>query len=134
MKIKFPFPFPFRVLSRFSRAAILFSLPFFAFRGLAVEIVGHRGASHDAPENSLTSMKLAWKQNADGIETDIHLSKDGHIVVMHDYDTKRIGGVDKKIVESTWDEMKDIDIGRWKGAQFTGEKIPTIDSFFATIP
>ena len=100
----------------------------------AVVIVGHRGASYDAPENSLTSMKLAWKQKADGIETDIHLSKDGHIVVMHDYDTKRTGGVNKKIVESTWDELKDIDIGKSKDAKYTGEKIPSLDSFFATIP
>ena len=100
----------------------------------AVEFIGHRGASYDAPENSLSSMKLAWKQNADGIETDIHLSKDGKIVVMHDYDTKRTGGVDKKIVDQTWDELKNIDIGKWKDPKFTGEKLPTLDSFLATIP
>lgn len=100
----------------------------------AFEIVGHRGASFDAPENSLASMKLAWKQKADGIETDIHLSKDGKMVVMHDYDTKRTGDVAKKISESTWDELKNVDIGKWKGPQFAGEKIPTLESFFATIP
>lgn len=100
----------------------------------AVEIIGHRGASYDAPENSLSSMKLAWKQNADAIETDIHLSKDGHLVIMHDYDTKRVGGVDLKIADSTWAELQTVDIGKWKGAQFAGEKIPTLDSFFATIP
>jgi glycerophosphoryl diester phosphodiesterase len=104
------------------------------FPTFAVDIVGHRGASFDAPENSLTSMKLAWKQDADGIETDIHLSKDNHIVVMHDYDTKRTGGVDKKIIDQTWDELKGIDIGKWKDPHFAGEKLPTIDSFFATIP
>ncbi len=100
----------------------------------AFEIVGHRGASFDAPENSLSSMKLAWKQKADGIETDIHLSKDGKIVVMHDYDTKRVGDMDKKIADSTWSELQQVDIGKWKGAQFAGERIPTLDSFFATIP
>ncbi len=62
----------------------------------AVEIVAHRGASFDAPENTLASMKLAWKQNADAIETDIHLSKDGKLVVLHDFDTERVSGVDKK--------------------------------------
>ena len=100
----------------------------------ALEIIAHRGASHDAPENSLTSMKLAWKQNADGIETDIHLSKDGKIVIMHDYDTKRVGGVEKVIADSTFDELQSVDIGKWKDAKFTGEKIPTLDSLFATIP
>jgi glycerophosphoryl diester phosphodiesterase len=100
----------------------------------AVEIIGHRGASFDAPENSLSSMKLAWKQNADGIETDIHLSKDGKMVVMHDADTKRTGDRAKKIAECNWSALKDIDIGKWKGEQWKGETIPTLDSFFETIP
>lgn len=100
----------------------------------AVEFIAHRGASYDAPENSLSSMKLAWEHNADGIETDIHLSKDGHIVIMHDYDTKRTGDRAKVIRECTWNALKDIDIGKWKGEQWIGEKIPTLDSFFATIP
>ncbi|MDQ6631081.1 MAG: glycerophosphodiester phosphodiesterase [Verrucomicrobiota bacterium] len=99
-----------------------------------VEIIGHRGASFDAPENSLTSMKLAWKQNADAIETDIHLSKDDKIVVMHDFDTKRISGVDKNIIDQTWEELQKLDVGKWKGEPFAGEKIPTLDSFFTTIP
>lgn len=100
----------------------------------AVEIIAHRGASYDAPENSLSAMKLAWEQNADGIETDIHISKDGKIVVMHDADTKRTGGVDKKMLEHEWSKLKDIDIGKWKGARFAGEKIPTLDVIFDTIP
>jgi glycerophosphoryl diester phosphodiesterase len=100
----------------------------------AVEIVGHRGASYDAPENTLAAMKLAWKQNADGIETDIHLSKDGEIVVLHDSDTKRITGIDKKVLDQTWDELKKQDGGKWKGPQFAGEKIPTLDSILETIP
>ncbi|HSJ02151.1 MAG: glycerophosphodiester phosphodiesterase family protein, partial [Verrucomicrobium sp.] len=57
----------------------------------ATEIIGHRGASHDAPENSLSSMKLAWDQGADGAELDLWLSKDGKLVVMHDGNTKRTG-------------------------------------------
>ncbi len=100
----------------------------------AVEIIAHRGASFDAPENSLTSMKLAWEHKADAIETDIHLSKDKHIVVSHDYDSKRTAGVDKKIVDQTWDELQKLDIGKWKDAKFAGEKYPSLDSFFATIP
>lgn len=100
----------------------------------AVEIVGHRGASFDAPENTLTSMKLAWIQKADAIETDIHLSKDGKIVVMHDYDTKRTGGCDGKIVDQTWDQLQKLDLGKWKGEQFAGEKFPTLDSFLEIIP
>ncbi len=100
----------------------------------AVEIIAHRGASFDAPENSLSAMKLAWEQGADGIETDIHLSKDGHIVVLHDFDTKRIGGSTNKVSTQTWDDLKGTDVGAWKGQAWAGEKIPTLDSILATIP
>ena len=65
----------------------------------AVEIIGHRGASFDAPENTLASVNLAWKQNADAVEIDIYLSRDGHIVAVHDETTKRYGGPDKNIAE-----------------------------------
>lgn len=100
----------------------------------ATEIVGHRGASHDAPENSLSAMKEAWKQGADGAELDLWLSKDGHLVVMHDGTTKRIGGVDKKISEQTWEELQKLDVGSWKDSKFTGEKIPTLESIFEATP
>ncbi|HYE32310.1 MAG TPA: glycerophosphodiester phosphodiesterase [Methylomirabilota bacterium] len=101
---------------------------------MAAEIIAHRGASFDAPENSLTAMKVAWEQGADAIETDIHLSKDGKIVVMHDATLKRTAGVDRAVKDQVWAEMKDLDVGLWKGAQFRGEKLPTLESIFATIP
>ena len=49
-----------------------------------VEIIAHRGASYDAPENTLESVNLGWAQGADAVEVDVYLSKDGHIVVHHD--------------------------------------------------
>jgi len=108
-------------------ASLTVSLP-------ALEIIAHRGASYDAPENSLSAMKLAWEQGADAIETDIHLSKDRQIVVMHDSTTKRTGQIDRKISESAWAEIQDLEIGAWKGATFKGERIPLLDAIFATIP
>src|SRR5262245_4724666 len=92
-----------------------------------VEIVAHRGASYDAPENTLASLKLAWEQKADASEFDVFLSKDGKIVVIHDADTKRTAGVDKKVVSQTLDELRALDVGSWKNAKFKGEKIPTLD-------
>ena len=53
-------------------------------------LVAHRGASHDAPENTLPAFELAWKQGADAIEGDFHLTSDGKIVCIHDFDTKRV--------------------------------------------
>src|SRR6187431_238635 len=100
----------------------------------AVEIVAHRGASADAPENSLSAMKLAWEQGADAIELDLWLSKDGKLIVFHDADTKRIGGVDRKITEYTAAEAAQVDIGKWKGEKFAGEKLPALEPILATVP
>ena len=99
----------------------------------AVEIVAHRGASFDAPENTLSAMKLAWAQKADAIETDLHLSKDGKIVIHHDFDTKRVGGVTNRIATQTWAELQKLDVGGWKDPKFAGEKVPTFESFLATV-
>ena len=73
-----------------------------------VEIIAHRGASHDAPENTLESVKLGWVQGADAVEVDVYLSKDGHIVVHHDSDTKKLAGVDRKVVDQTLAELRQL--------------------------
>lgn len=98
------------------------------------EIIGHRGASRDAPENTLASINLAWKRNADAVEIDIYLTKDGKIVVVHDATTKRYGGPDVKIENQTFDELRKLDVGTWKSPRFRGEKIPTLDEVLQTIP
>jgi glycerophosphoryl diester phosphodiesterase len=101
---------------------------------MAVEIIAHRGASFDAPENTLSSMKLAWEQKADAVELDVWLSKDGEVIVFHDSDTKRFEATPRKISTLTWRETQVLDVGSWKGAQFKNERIPTLDSILATIP
>jgi glycerophosphoryl diester phosphodiesterase len=113
---------------------LLFIVSPAAFAGSKVEIIGHRGASFDAPENTLAAIKLAWAQQADTAECDIFLTKDGKIVLLHDKDTKRVAGVDKKVVEQTLAELRLLDVGKWKGAKFAGEKIPTLDEVLTTVP
>ena len=105
-----------------------------ALEAYAVEIIGHRGASHDAPENTVASARLAWQQQADAVEIDVHLTKDNEIVVIHDDTTKRIGGVDRPVVAQTLEELKQLDMGAWKDAKYTGERIPTLAEILATIP
>jgi glycerophosphoryl diester phosphodiesterase len=112
----------------------LFALACIPSRSDAVEIIGHRGASHDAPENTLASIRLAWKQNADASETDVHLTKDGQIVVIHDFNTRRLGGRNRKVVDQTLVELKQLDIGSWKGQEWAGERIPTLAEYLAAIP
>ena len=106
----------------------------FASSVFAVEIIAHRGASFDAPENTLSAMKLAWEQKGDAIELDLWLSKDGRLVVFHDADAKRIAGVARKIADLTWAEVQHLDAGAWKNSQFKGERVPTLESILETIP
>lgn len=98
------------------------------------EIIAHRGASFDAPENTLASIRLGWKQGADAVEMDVHLSKDGHIVVIHDDNTRRTAGVRRKVSAQTLAELKALDVGGWRNAKFKGETVPTLAEAFATIP
>ncbi|MGQ7870571.1 glycerophosphodiester phosphodiesterase [Sunxiuqinia sp. sy24] len=98
------------------------------------QIVAHRGASFLAPENTLASAKLGWKLNADAVEIDIYLSKDGQVVVCHDKTTKRTGGQDLLIAETTAEDLRTLDVGQWKGDQFKGEKIPLLAEVLETVP
>ncbi len=101
-----------------------------------VEIIGHRGASFDAPENTLTSFKLACEQNADGVELDVYLTKDRRIVVIHDANTGRTSGVTNRIVEQTFDQLRALDVGQWGKWQHKGfsEKIPALEEVLALVP
>jgi glycerophosphoryl diester phosphodiesterase len=99
-----------------------------------MEIIGHRGASFDAPENTLAAVNLAWEQGADAVEVDVHLSRDRRVVVIHDDDTRKTAGVKKKIHEQTWAELQTLDVGRWKGPQWAGEHIPDLEQIMATVP
>src|SRR5438477_1876233 len=93
----------------------------------AVEIVAHRGESADAPENTLAAFRLAWERHDDAIELDVHLTADGQLIVCHDPDTRRTTGVKKVIKETPLAELRELDAGRWKGPQWAGEKLPTLD-------
>ncbi len=101
----------------------------------AVDIVAHRGASFDAPENTMAATNLAWKQKADAVETDIYLGKDGKIIVHHDKTAKRTGGGHEiAISELTLEKARTFDAGSWKDPKFKGEKIPLLDEQIASIP
>lgn len=99
-----------------------------------MEIIAHRGASRSAPENTLPAFRLAWKQGADLAELDVHLSRDGRIVVSHDETTRRTGGIERQICDLTLAELRTLDFGRWKGAKWAGTQIPTLDEVVQTVP
>jgi glycerophosphoryl diester phosphodiesterase len=100
----------------------------------AVEIIAHRGASYDAPENTVVSFMLGWQQQADAGELDIHLTKDRQVVVIHDADTKRTTGTSGPVASRTLAELRTLDAGSWKGPQWRGEKLPTLSEALKTVP
>ncbi len=97
-------------------------------------IVAHRGASHEAPENTLAAFELAWDHGSDGIEGDFYLTADGGIVCIHDKDTKRTTGKDLVVESSTLEQLCQLDAGTWKGDQWAGQRIPTFAEVLGTVP
>jgi glycerophosphoryl diester phosphodiesterase len=110
---------------------LVMSLPAFAQNFY----IAHRGASHDAPENTVASARLAWEQGADAVEIDVYLASDNRIVVIHDKDTKRVSGGRHMVIKNTPSlVLRDLDAGSWKDPKFKGEKIPYIEEIIATVP
>ncbi|HXE46800.1 MAG TPA: glycerophosphodiester phosphodiesterase [Ramlibacter sp.] len=97
-------------------------------------LIAHRGASHEAPENTLAAFRLAWEQGADGIEADFRLTKDGRVVCLHDATTWRTAKFDMRASEALFDELKQLDVGRWKGADWQGERIPSLEEVLDQLP
>jgi glycerophosphoryl diester phosphodiesterase len=100
----------------------------------AQTIVAHRGASYDAPENTLSAFRLALEQGADGIEGDFYVTRDNQVVCLHDKDTKRTAGKKLDVAKSTLAELRSLDYGVWKGPKFAGEPIPTFDEVLNLLP
>ena len=99
-------------------------------------IIAHRGASGEAPENTMDAFKLAWELGADGIEGDFHLTRDGHIVAIHDKDTNKVTkGKNKLIVKKTnLQELQKIDVGSWKNEKYFKARIPTLEEVIDSLP
>lgn len=100
-------------------------------------ILGHRGASAVAPENTLAAFSRAINDGADGIEFDVRLSHDGVPVVIHDATLKRTGLIDRPVYELNADELQQIDVGSWfvqkqqnRKASFIAEKLPLLVQVF----
>ena len=89
-------------------------------------IIGHRGASADAPENTLAAFNRAFELGADGIELDVTLTKDGIPVVIHDDRVDRTTNGRGLVKEMTLAQIKQLDAGAWFAEKYRGEKIPTL--------
>jgi glycerophosphoryl diester phosphodiesterase len=99
-------------------------------------LFAHRGLSAEYPENTMAAFRAARDRGIPGIELDIHMSQDGKLVVFHDDTTLRIQGVADpgtpalKIETSTYDCLSRVDIGSWKGREYSSERMPLLDDVF----
>lgn len=83
--------------------------------------------------NTLPAFALAAEQGADGIELDVHLTRDGHVVVVHDFTVDATTNGSGRVTEMTLDELKALDAGSWFGDAFRGVTIPTLDEVFEAV-
>jgi glycerophosphoryl diester phosphodiesterase len=97
-------------------------------------IVAHRGASWDAPENTVEAAMRGWADGADALEVDVHLTRDGEVVVIHDPTLMRTAGRDARVDALTLAEIRRLDAGVWKGGQWRGVRVPTLGEVLATVP
>lgn len=91
--------------------------------------IAHRGASGLglAPENTLAAIELALEIGVDLVEIDIHLTADGHPVVIHDRSVDRTTNSTGFVDTMTLAQVRQLDAGSWRDAKFAGEKIPTLE-------
>ncbi|HHL52343.1 MAG TPA: glycerophosphodiester phosphodiesterase [Flammeovirgaceae bacterium] len=96
-------------------------------------MIAHRGASGVAPENTLASFAKALDQGADMLELDIHLSRDGIPVVIHDATLERTTNGHGRVVEYDLAALKQLDAGSWFASEYAGEHIPTLDEVLTLV-
>src|SRR3712207_1869075 len=90
-------------------------------------VIGHRGAAGYAPENTMVSFERALALRADAIELDVHPTKDGSLVVIHDPTLDRTTSGHGPVVEHTLAEIRALDAGSWFHPSFKDERVPTLD-------
>ena len=96
---------------------------------MKTRVLGHRGASFYAPENTIPAFSLALEQGADGVELDVHLSKDGELVVIHDERIDRTTNGTGFVKDYTLAELKGFEAANGKEG-FDGVAIPTLAEVF----
>jgi glycerophosphoryl diester phosphodiesterase len=94
-----------------------------------VMIAHHRGASQFAPENTLPALRKAIALGADFVEFDVHTTRDGALVLLHDGTLDRTTSGHGPIKDRTAEEVRALDAGSWFGRPFQGAKVPTLDEF-----
>ena len=94
-----------------------------------IYVAAHRGFSEKYPENTMAAFCAAVELGVDQIETDVQVTKDGELVIIHDSTVDRTSNGSGKVEDMTLEELRRLDFGAWKNEKFKGEKIVTFTEF-----
>lgn len=97
------------------------------YLGRDIDIAAHKGGGVDAPENSLLGIMGAWQKGADFVEIDVQQSRDGVVVLCHDKSLKQVAGLSSNVMDLSYEELANIDIGSSFSENFRGETIPSLE-------
>lgn len=97
-------------------------------------VVGHRGAPHEAPENTLDSFRQALVQGAEAVELDVRLTADGEVVVHHDRELGRTVAGEGAVEDALSADLRTLDAGSWFDARFAHARVPTLAEVFEALP
>ncbi len=95
-----------------------------AGRDAEPEIFAHRGASFDAPENTLAAIEEAIAQGAGWAEIDVQETATGEVVVIHDRDLMKVGGVSLRVHDTPLETLREVDIGSYRDPRFADQRMP----------
>jgi glycerophosphoryl diester phosphodiesterase len=94
-------------------------------------VIAHRGASADAPENTLAALEIAISEGADWVEIDVQETREGEVVVIHDRDLKKVGGSALRVFDAPLSDLQGVDIGSWMDSSFSDQRVPTLQQVLA---
>ncbi len=97
--------------------------------GKKIILAAHRGDQTHCPENTMAAFRAANALGCDMIETDIHMTADGQLVIMHDRDVRRTTNGSGFIDGMTMEQVRGMDAGSWKSREFAGERVPAVEEF-----
>src|SRR5258705_11369196 len=97
-------------------------------------ILGHRGASAEAPENTIAAFSLALAQGADGVELDAQRCASGEVVVVHDASFARTTGFAALVTQASLTAVRALEAGSWKSEKLRGERGPPLSEVLEAFP
>ena len=100
---------------------------------MSCKVIAHRGSNKVAPQNTLPAFRQAILEDADGFETDVHVTKDGKLVICHNYTIDATSDGRGEITDYTLGELKLFDFGSYFSAEFKGTPLPTVDEFLELV-